>query len=1339
MKHITLFLVITVVFSVLAAGQSPPPSAGELRYRLLSPFYLGGGAHITRTETQHGILLNPAVAAGFQRTVLDLNYINLQGLDTVKGMGHSANIGISIPVRRGVISTTMGFLDTKAYEETEMDLGTSAYLSAAFSKAIYSDLWFGIGLVGDLGQLDGTIQGGAALNVGFLHIPDDIWGLKNFSWGGSITGVGYRFGSSSRGYFNAIPGNITPAVGFALDLLNGEKTRLAVRTDLRLPSVTDLWLGVAGDLYLGQSARFSVSSSLTIRDAISGSLNTLIPSVTFGLNFALGKAGKERKIQTSELDIQAAASPLYAGIWGFGGGVMLPFGVKDTNPPVITMESDEIQYVSPNYDGVQDELILPYKVKDERFITTYKWQIVDSGGNPVRTFVNKEERPENESVQNLWTRLIAPRTGIPLPEVLRWDGITDAGTTAADGQYAVSLQFSDDNNNSALSESIPIVLDTAAPELKLQVVEGLDLIFSPDGDGLKDSFPVQQEGSQEYRWEAEFQDAAGNSVRTWTWSGSSPEVLDWDGRSDEGSAILDGVYRYIVQSTDEAGNATMGSIEGIIIDTKRPEIGLSIDRAVFSPGTASRFSTLTLTPEVSLISGIVDWSVDIVGVNGESDRSWTRTGSSPIPEELRLDGMNNARQPLEEGEYFGRLRLEYDNGYISETSSPGFVIDRTPPQASVRANWNVFSPQEGSHRDRVTFKQDSSPEKTWKGTIRNSQGDIVNEWSWIEVADTSLVWDGRSSTGRLVADGEYTYVLFSTDEAGNTGQSSPVSVKVDTRSVKASLTASLDVFGPTGNGQKDEVSFFLSAQDDSPVAGWNLSIVDSRGNTVMNWTGEGALPDQQIWNGRSRSGTRVDDGDYTGNLTVNYVKGTSASASTGSLTVDTESPFIEVSVRDPLFSPDGDGEKDVLEILQQSSEEERFEAYLRDEKGETVRSWLWSDSLKSIDWDGTDVSGNSLPDGVYSYVITGTDRAGNETTRRIENLQIDTKPTPVYLTAKEGYVKAGETDEEKFQSFVSVVPNTAGIDSWVFSIEDAEEQTIVSQSGEDAVPGRFEWDGTDARGKPVEGVFKGVLTVHYAKGTKPRAESRAFVSDGSPPHLEVTINPQPFSPDDDNVDDEVVIGFLVEDSSRISEWSFNILDPRKRNYISFSGRGRPSERIIWDGRSGKGELVESAEDYPYTFEVTDILGHTASSEGFIPVDVLVVREGNRLKIRINNMTFQPSSPRLTITGDEGRKNIKVLDRLAEIMKKYGRYRIIVEGHAVSLKWDNPAAAKREQDSILVPLSKNRAETVVRELSNRGIISNRLTAIGIGGSKPIVPHGDVEERWRNRRVEFYLEK
>ena len=91
------------------------------------------------------------------------------------------------------------------------------------------------------------------------------------------------------------------------------------------------------------------------------------------------------------------------------------------------------------------------------------------------------------------------------------------------------------------------------------------------------------------------------------------------------------------------------------------------------------------------------------------------------------------------------------------------------------------------------------------------------------------------------------------------------------------------------------------------------------------------------------------------------------------------------------------------------------------------------------------------------------------------------------------------------------------------------------------------------------------------------------------------------------------------------------------------------------------------------------------------------------------------------------------------LRKYNTYFIRIEGHAVSVYWDDPERAKNEQENELVPLSKARAETVKQALVALGIDADRIQVEGIGGAKPVVAHGDIENRWKNRRVEFILLK
>ena len=98
-----------------------------------------------------------------------------------------------------------------------------------------------------------------------------------------------------------------------------------------------------------------------------------------------------------------------------------------------------------------------------------------------------------------------------------------------------------------------------------------------------------------------------------------------------------------------------------------------------------------------------------------------------------------------------------------------------------------------------------------------------------------------------------------------------------------------------------------------------------------------------------------------------------------------------------------------------------------------------------------------------------------------------------------------------------------------------------------------------------------------------------------------------------------------------------------------------------------------------------------------------------------------------------------MDRLAEILKKYDTYNIRIEGYAVSVYWNDPARAKVEQDQVLVPLSLSRANSVKDALVKRGIDAGRVSTVGLGASNPVVPNSDLQDRWKNRRVEFILIK
>jgi outer membrane protein OmpA-like peptidoglycan-associated protein len=217
------------------------------------------------------------------------------------------------------------------------------------------------------------------------------------------------------------------------------------------------------------------------------------------------------------------------------------------------------------------------------------------------------------------------------------------------------------------------------------------------------------------------------------------------------------------------------------------------------------------------------------------------------------------------------------------------------------------------------------------------------------------------------------------------------------------------------------------------------------------------------------------------------------------------------------------------------------------------------------------------------------------------------------------------------------------------------------------------------------------------------------------------------------------VSISIKDESPIGNWHIEIREPQPP-YLLFSewsGEGEPPAKFSWDGRSASGELVQSASDYPFTLTVADSLGNTSVYEGEIGVDVLVIREGDILRVQVPSIVFGSNSGGFDgLDAEVIATNDYILRRIAQVLNKFSTYQVKVEGHANPLA-TTAAARQREQDTELQPLSELRAKTVVDYLVDLGVSRSRLSAFGIGGARPVIPYADRDNWWKNRRVEFIL--
>ena len=1321
-KKVNLLIVLFSLIAVIGFAYEPAAGSVTLPFDLFSPVFLAGGADSVSTGIPASSALNPAAAGDTQRFTIDASYLTLIGTGAADSgwKGQAVNAGLIWPTRAGVLSGAARFVTT---DFNAVQLGQFFGLDLAFSKDLFPKLLVGLGMQAQYGGADW----GLWADLGFVHLPGDVRFMKDLRWGIALRGLGK--GMSPVAGTSGLPAPFTPAAGMSFDLLQRQRLIWSWHGDLSLPSVQDLTLNLGTELAIADRVFLMLGSTFAVSEISSGDMR--VP-VSFGASVKLGTSVKEDR---SEVKITAAAAPLQNDIWAMGGGANLAVGLIDRQAPEIALNTDK-QYISPNLDGVQDDLIKSLSITDQRFIKGYRFLVLDGNGEQVREIVNKDERPENVTFKNVLARLAYVKTGITVPEQIRWDGRSDSGNVVADGSYTFKVEAWDDNGNVGQSDTGTVVVDNTAPQITATAPY---LIFSPNDDGNKDTLSIGQSGSEELKWSASISNSAGTAIASFTWEDSQPESFEWSGTNDEGILAPDGVYAYSISATDRAGNSGRAAIDNILINTQATPINITISDSYFSPNKDGSKDSIQFKLDVPVTTGIEKWQLEVVDGSGSAGRTFS--GAKSIMQTITFDGLDESGAVLAENTYSGKLEVLYENGNNPKAASPEFTIDLTAPSATVSADLAIFSPDGDGNKDMVSLYQETSEETLWAGTIEDIDGQSIRTYAWRGRADAKIEWGGRADEGELVADGIYFYSLKATDRAGNTGSSKKVRFEINTQATEVFVSADLGVFSPNADGVKDRVTIQPRLKVSEGVSRYALRILDAEGQSLRQVDGQNRAPENFSWDGLDDSGRRLPDGRYQAELILDYQKGDHHEVRTAVFIIDTRAPTIELSAEYSLFSPDGDGFKDKLPVRQSSSEEALWEGEFRNSAGEVVRSFYWKGGAQEFQWDGKDENGNKIPDGSYSYRIASTDAAGNSVSREIRGLEIDTRVTSVFVTAStDGFSPNGDeyADSIEFKPYVGLAE---GIQSW--ALEMTHEQAGVQKTfnGTGRIPAVISWDGRGNGALAREGVYTAVMTVNYFKGNRPQAQSTPFKLDVSAPRIDITVSPQPFSPDNDGVDDELYITTKVTDLSAIEEWRLEILDPVGSMFLSYAGKGVPSERILWDGLSDSGELVQSAEDYALRITLRDKQRNSVSAEQLIPVDILVIREGDKLKIRIASITFPPNSANLAAVADieKAARNDKTLQRLFEIFKKYSAYQIRIEGHANITRFWSESEAKKENEEELIPLSLSRAEAVKQALINLGLDGNRISVVGLGGSSPIVAFDDEENRWKNRRVEFILIK
>jgi spore germination protein YaaH/flagellar hook assembly protein FlgD len=278
---------------------------------------------------------------------------------------------------------------------------------------------------------------------------------------------------------------------------------------------------------------------------------------------------------------------------------------------------------------------------------------------------------------------------------------------------------------------------------------------------------------------------------------------------------------------------------------------------------------------------------------------------------------------------------------------------------------------------------------------------------------------------------------------------------------RASGSGSL--LSPNGDGLYDTVKVAIIA---TGATGWKFTASPlsgtATGPAVVTRTGPGGSA-AVTWDGRTTAGALAPDGAYQLALIALDQAGNRATR-TWTVRVDTTRPTLGGIASPARFSPNGDGALDRTRLRWSSSEPISGTARLL--RGTAViRSWpIRNVAAGGVTWSGTDVAGRRVPDGTYTYRVTGRDAAGNSGTasfavvvdRTLSNLRW--APGLFYPQDRD---RLAGTSKSSFS-----LARTARVTMAIYQ-GSTLVRTVVSNRSMAAGPHSWVWNGRNAAGALV--------------------------------------------------------------------------------------------------------------------------------------------------------------------------------------------------------------------------------------------------------------------------------
>ncbi len=777
-----------------------------------------------------------------------------------------------------------------------------------------------------------------------------------------------------------------------------------------------------------------------------------------------------------------------------------------------------------------------------------------------------------------------------------------------------------------------------------------------------------------------------------------------------------------------------------------------------TPTGDAQFKTISFAISVGNPEAVKSWTLKI-GDQNTVVKTVSGTAAD-VPSTFSWDGKNDSGAMAPEGTYTAMLSVDYGDKFnAGQAASKSFILDINPPSGSFSPNPAYFTYAPEGVKEPISVNVTVQPAlakvASWSIVVTDPSGATIKTLSaaWPK---SEAGWDGKTDSGAMIQkDVTYPATLTIKDEFGNAGTfQGSFAIGTMPGAENSTVSTRRPGFSPTSVTVKNTLDILTSVGSKTSVNTWKVTIVGVADGSVVKTFSGGAsdVPDSLTWDGKDASGAVLPQGQYYADLAVDYGKAfMPTEVKSSNFWLVTTPPTGTVAVNPATASLASVGPANPINFTVQAKSQyadiASWTLSVLDPKGTSVAIFQANWPKNTAAWDGKTVEGASMVSGAtYTATAKVQDVYGNigtlTGTFTASGLPVAPEATTVTPSAA-GFAPAGVVASMNTINLAVAVGDASSVSDWKLDLVSSDSVVAKSFSGTASnIPSSLSWDGKGDDGNMApEGPYTAVLTVDYGSTYAPaRVTSSSFVLDITPPTGNIALSTKLFAPDGQTSNPNATETITLTGSSQfapLASYTVDILDPAGNEFMNFNGTW-PAAPIAWDGKGSSGDLVQSASDYPVVAKIQDQFGNVGTVKSVISTDILVEKVADGYKIRVSSIVFKPfTADYKDVPADRAARNLATLDLLASKLSRFPDYKIKLEGHAVMIYWDNKVKGAAEQKYVLIPLSKARAEAIKAALVRRGIAADRLFTTGVGALDPVVPNSDLAERWKNRRVEFYL--